>query len=383
MIRSINKFEKSARRSAAGSFLIGKVPEIREITFLDANVCIMNKLGKQLKAYRLQHDLSREDVALMLNIPVGLYEEMESDIAETSLKHLLTLCRYYDIKPDVWLNYSPEAVETPPVITEPVPVNEESIPAGELVFEDEEEDDDFPSLYNLDRSKRTINAKEVIETYKKQGTELSEEDAEKISDFMYQMAQISLKQAMRQVRRDNKLERYPKGYPLSGKSFTCWLCHHGGDGRMWYDRFGLKCMPCQHAVEQGIVPGEITQDDTLFYSEFDLEHYFSLKGKALREWIKKGLLKPRTITRENGKSKHYQVFLMSEHEGFLPPIKMMRIGGLVEDEEDGKKFYRSSQWYEHVDPFEYLKDYGIIKYMKYKETPQKEDEKKDELNLEE
>ncbi len=83
----------------------------------------------------------------------------------------------------------------------------------------------------------------------------------------------------------------------------------------------------------------------------------------LREWIKKGLLKPRTIPGADGKGKHYQVFLTSDHEGFLPPITMFRIGGWIEDEEDGKKFYRTSEWYEYVDPFEYLKGYGIMDYM--------------------
>lgn len=336
-----------------------------------------------MQAYRLQHDLSREDVALMLGIPVGLYEEMESDRAEIGLKHLLTLCRYYEIKPDAWLSDPSEAVKNPPVVTESVaPADKEVIPTGELSFEDEPEDDDFPSMYDLDRSKRKVTAKQAVAILKKNGTEVTEEEAEKVLDFMYKMAPIAIRHAMRQLRRDEKLKKYPDGYPLSGKGYTCWLCHHGGDGRMWYDRFGLKCMLCQKAIDQGIVPGEITQHDSLFYSEFDLGHYFGLKGKGLREWIKNGLLKPRTITLENGKSKHYQVFLMSDHEGFLPPVKMMRIGGWVEDEEDGKKFYRTSQWYEYVDPFEYLKDYGIIKYMKYKETPQNENDKKDELNAE-
>jgi len=45
---------------------------------------------------------------------------------------------------------------------------------------------------------------------------------------------------------------------------------------------------------------------------------------------------------------------------------MFRIGGAVEEEENGKKYIRSSEWYEYVDPFEYLKDYGIIAYMNIK-----------------
>jgi len=334
-------------------------------------------MKEQLQSYRLKNGLEEADVAFLLGISVAEYCDMEAGAVQMPLKLIVKLCRYYEIKPDAWLSEPQEVVETTPIIEEPVAIDEEIIPAGELTFEDEEED--YPSIYDLDRSKRKVTTKQAVGILKKHGTDVTEEEAEKVLDFVYKMAPIAIKHAMRQLRRDNKLKLYPKGYPLSGKGYTCWLCHHGGDGRMWYDRFGLKCMLCQQAVDQGIVPGEITQDDTLFYSEFDLGHYFSLKGKALREWIKKGLLKPKTITREDGKGKHYQVFLMSDHEGFLPPIKMMRIGGWIEDEEDGKQFYRTSQWYEYVDPFEYLKGYGIMEYMKLKE-PDTNNENIDDTN---
>jgi transcriptional regulator with XRE-family HTH domain len=338
----------------------------------------MNKIGKQLKVYRLKHDLSLEEAAFMLDIPVEAYAAIENDVAEISLKQLLKLCKYYGIKPDAFLNLeaaedSKAAIAEPWVESESETVEEATGNGKEEAADDGETD--YPSIYELDRSKRKVKAKEVIAALKKEGKEVTEEEAEKVLDFMYMLAPIAVSQAMREARWQQRLERSPKGFPVKSGKFPCRLCGHGGgDYPMWYDRFGLKCRACQNAVEKGVVPGEITGDDTLYYSEHDFGHYFRLNGNVLKEWIKKGLLKPRIISGADGKGKHYQVFLTSDHEGFLPPITMFRIGGLVEEEENGKKYIRGTKWYEHVEPFEYLKDYGIIKYMKLKE-PDNNDKK--------
>ncbi len=338
-----------------------------------------------LKAYRLKQDLSLEEVAYMLDLSVEAYGAMETDAAEMSLKQLLKLCKFYEIKPEVFLK--PEATESEEIkekeaIAEPVAdVKTDMVPEA-AVEEPDDEDEfeaDFPTRFDLDKSKRSVKAKQVIETLKKEGKEVTDEQAEKVLDFLYLLAPLALNITLREAKWEQKLQRHPNGFAVVGKKYPCGLCGQGRDAdQMWYDRFGLKCIACQQALEKGIIPGEIVSDDTLFYSEYDLKHYFRLEGKALREWIKKGLLKPRIIPNADGKGKHYRVFLTGDHAGFLPPITMFRIGGLVEGEDvNGKKFIRGSEWYEYVDPFEYLKDYGIMAYMKYKELSQQEDNVED------
>ena len=327
----------------------------------------MNKIGNQLKAYRLKNELSQEDVAFMLDITVKEYNVIENDAAEISLKQLLKLCKYYGIKPDAFLN--PDVIENnKAIVVEPLANSETEVIQEPVISEEDDGETGYPSIYELDRSKREVKAKEVIAALKKDGKEITEEEAEKVLDLMYTLAPIAVSQAMLEAKWQQRLGRKPTGFPVKSGKFPCRICGHGsGEYPMWYDQFGLKCRACQNAVEKGVVPGEITGDDTLYYSEHDFGHYFRLKGNALKEWIKKGLLKPRIISGADGKGKHYQVFLTSDHKGFLPPITMFRIGCLIEEEEDGKKYIRGTEWYEHVEPFEYLKDYGIIKYMKLKE----------------
>lgn len=333
----------------------------------------MDKIGRLLKAYRLEHELSPDEVAFMLELSVEAYSAMESDQAEVSLKQLLKLCRYYGIKPEVFLKA--EDTRDKKAAIHELLADPETFTVPEATIDEADDDDDlikdFPPRFDLDKSKRSVKARQVIERFKKEGKEVTEAQAEKVLDFLYLLAPLALNITLREAKWEQKLQRHPNGFAVAGKRYPCRLCGHGNDeDQMWYDRFGLKCMACQHAVEQGTIPGKIVSDDTLYYSEFDLRHYFRLEGKALREWIKKGLLKPRIIPKADGKGKHYQVFLTSDHPGFLPPVTMFRIGGLVEDEdENGKKLIRGSEWYEYVDPFEYLKDYGIMKYMQYKTPP--------------
>lgn len=327
----------------------------------------------KLRYYRQQNDLEPEDLAFMLDIPVSDYADMENGISQLPLKLMIKLCRFYGIKPDDLISKPEEEPKT--VIQEPAVALDDNkhdlVSEDTTVYNDEEDDEhDYPSKYELDRSKRKISAKQAIAILQKQGTEINEEAAEKVLDFIYKMAPIAISQAVREIKWQQKLEDRPNGFAINGKKYSCQLCGNGNDeNKCWYDHFGLKCMACQSAVNKGIVPGEIVSNHELFYTEFNLDDYFDLKGKDLKDWIKKGLLKPRIIPRSDGKGKHYQVFLVSDHRGFLPPIALMRIGGLVEYEENGKVFVRSSKWHEHVNPFEYLKDYTIMKYMKYKKSP--------------
>jgi len=50
-----------------------------------------------------------------------------------------------------------------------------------------------------------------------------------------------IKNAMRQAPPGlEKPERISQAYPPAARVLPAWLCHHGGDGKMWYDRFGLN-----------------------------------------------------------------------------------------------------------------------------------------------
>ncbi len=54
----------------------------------------------KIKGLRIDHDKTQEDIARLLNTTrnqVGKYERGEQDM---NIKHLITLCRYYDVSAD-------------------------------------------------------------------------------------------------------------------------------------------------------------------------------------------------------------------------------------------------------------------------------------------
>ncbi len=163
--------------------------------------------------------------------------------------------------------------------------------------------------------------------------------------------------------REEKLKENPNGFILEGVGRRCAICHNSSreDGS-WYDKYGIKCLVCQKAVDAGEIPASLAKDEDSFYTKYDLEHLFNLKGPALRKWVKEGLIKARNISRY-GQGIHETIFLMEDNKGFLPPKKMLKSHS-VNEVKDGKTWTHMEPWYRFVDPFKHLKNYGIIKHMR-------------------
>ncbi len=208
---------------------------------------------------------------------------------------------------------------------------------------------------------------------------LTEEKGKEYQDEKYRMEGLSKfmeEWKEEDERRKKKLEENPKGFHLEGR-FSCNICHAGTpEGDNWYDEYGIKCLICQKAIDEGEIPATVASDKESWYSKYDLEDRFSLKGTTLRKWIKDGLIKPRVIS-YYGKGSHYELFLIEDNKDFLPPKKMTESQS-VREKKDGKIWTHFEPWYRFVDPFEHLKDYGIIKYMRTvseEEMKQREEEK--------
>jgi DNA-binding XRE family transcriptional regulator len=323
-----------------------------------------------LKYYRIENGLAMEDVAFMLDIPVNEYTMFEDGKAELPLKLMVRLCHYFHIRLEQLM-----AVDKVSACSKPRSKSSEkqvdrlgsethAVPETAVPTNKGDKDSDEWKI-DWDKPRKKLTAKEAVEIYKKHGTEITEEEAEKVLEFLNKMAKITVDHVFKEAKWEAELREHPDGFLFEESGYSCRICKHGAkDG--WYDRFGLKCSLCQQAVNKGIIPGEITGHDELYYSEFDLGYYFNLKGKTLRQWIKEGLLRQRTIPLENGKGKHYQIFLMNENERFLPPKEMLRLGGWFEEEgEDGKPYYVTRRWYQCCeDPIAHLKDYGISAYLR-------------------
>jgi Zn ribbon nucleic-acid-binding protein len=195
---------------------------------------------------------------------------------------------------------------------------------------------------------------------------LTNEDGRKFQDEKWQLEQwgkFAEEWKEKEKARDEKLKANPKGFHLEGAGYSCFICGGGTpEGDNWYDEYGIKCLVCQKAIDDGEIPASLAKDKDSWYSTYDLESRFNIKHFTLRKWIKEGIIKARTVSRY-GEGVHVQVFLLEDNKDFLPPKDMLKSHS-VKEVKDGKTWTHMEPWYRFVDPFEHLKGYGIIKHMR-------------------
>lgn len=196
-------------------------------------------------------------------------------------------------------------------------------------------------------------AKKVID--EANGIDATEQQVREVLHFLKSMAEISLEQMEKDFELAKRLKAEPGGFLMEADYGPgCCICGSPrGEVDRWYDKNGIKCMYCQRAVEQKLIPVNVATDRESYYSEQDLSKYFNLNGKVLTEWINGKLLTCRVIKNSKG-GRHCRIFLMKENKGFLPPKKMLEKA--AGDSGD--------HWYHCVAPFDYLKKYGIIAHMR-------------------
>jgi hypothetical protein len=203
--------------------------------------------------------------------------------------------------------------------------------------------------------------KDLLE--KKEGREFTWGEASEAAYNLTGLAELCFDFGEEECRRKKKLEENPKGFTLEGIGYSCFICGNGTPaGGNWYDKYGIKCLTCQKAIDRKEIPASLAKDKESWYSKYDLESCFNIKGPALRKWIKDGIIKARTLT-SDGKGVHYQLFLIKDNLGFLPPKKLVK-SELVKETRDGKDWYHSEPWYKFVDAHEHLKGYKIMDHLR-------------------
>jgi hypothetical protein len=205
---------------------------------------------------------------------------------------------------------------------------------------------------------------------------LTEEEGKKYQQGKWQieqMAKFMEEWKKEEERRAEKLKENPKGFHLEGVGYRCFICGDSTpEGDNWYDEYGIKCLVCQKAIDDGEIPAVLAKDKDSWYSKWELESTFNLKAPALRKWVKEGILKARTVSRY-GQGVHVQLFLLEDNKDFLPPKKLVESQS-VREIKNGKEWHHSEPWYKFVDPHKHLKGYKIMNFLKVtreKEEPQK------------
>lgn len=195
---------------------------------------------------------------------------------------------------------------------------------------------------------------------------LTEEDGKKYQQEKWQFEQMGkFMEEWKEIEknREEKLKANPKGFHLEGAGYTCFICGQSTpEGDNWYDEYGIKCLVCQKAIDDGEMPASLAKDQDSWYSKYDLESRFNLKSPTLRKWIKEGIIKARNVSRY-GEGVHVQLFLLEDNKDFLPPKKLTD-SQMVKEIKDGKEWHRLEEWYKFVDPHKHLKGYKIMDFLK-------------------
>lgn len=202
--------------------------------------------------------------------------------------------------------------------------------------------------------------KDILE--KKKGQEVSWEEASEGAYNLSNLVKVLYDQAVIEHKRKLKLKDNPKGFHIEGIGYTCRICRDSiSNEETWYDKYGIKCLLCQKAIDKKIIPASVAKNEDSWYSKYDLEHCFNIDRYALNRFIKQGILKPRIVPDEAGRP-HTSLFLIEDNKDTLPPKKLTK-SQLVKEEKDGKTWYHSEPWYKFVDPHEALKGYKIMDYL--------------------
>ncbi len=164
-------------------------------------------------------------------------------------------------------------------------------------------------------------------------------------------------------RREKKLKESPKGFVLESSGYTCAICHNGTPvGENWYDKWGIKCSTCQKAIDRKEIPASLAKSKDSWYSKYEIESTFNIKGPALRSFVKKGILQSRIVKSEHNRP-HTELFLIKDNKDTLPPKKLVK-SRMISEEKDGKTWHRSEPWYKFVNPHEHLKGYKIMDHLR-------------------
>ena len=194
--------------------------------------------------------------------------------------------------------------------------------------------------------------------------EIREEEAIKLLENLNALTEILLRIAKEEIRRKQLLIASPNGFHFDRKGYSCLVCNNIAWGEdSWYDKYGLKCMKCQQAVNSKIIPASIAKDKKRWYSLFELEMYFLFKPITVRKLVKNGILVQRVITNEK-KSPHLTLFLLRDNKKTLPPKKLVE-SKIVKRLIDGQEWYCTEPWYRFANPFERLKNYRIATHLNF------------------
>ncbi|MFH0952644.1 MAG: hypothetical protein V1838_05735 [Patescibacteria group bacterium] len=169
-------------------------------------------------------------------------------------------------------------------------------------------------------------AKKHLEEYKRihheqYGEELTDEQVYEASRNLVGLAEIFVEQIITDQQRKQQLTKEPKGFHLpDGEIYNCMICYRQVSGNeTWYDNYGIKCMTCQKALNDKILPTYVCTKRESWLSDWQVQDKLNLHSATVRKMIREKKLNPRIVYDNNGE-KYFQLFIIKENEYLLKNI---------------------------------------------------------------
>jgi hypothetical protein len=209
--------------------------------------------------------------------------------------------------------------------------------------------------------KRVEELQKILE--KEHGRKFSYEETEEAGNKLVGLIKLLMDVEVREQKLKHKLIDNPKGFELDNpKGRSCIVCGYSHNDNLWYDHNGAKCMSCQKALDDKIIPPYVCHHKDSFYSLFDLEHYLHIKSATARKLIRNGIIKARIVEGDMGN--HY-VILLSENENVLPRKSIL--SGMHAPVQGEEGVFRHYSWDECQKPKDVIGEYEIFEHIKYYE----------------
>lgn len=131
------------------------------------------------------------------------------------------------------------------------------------------------------------------------------------------LADLWVDQYFETVQLEHRLESSPKGFLLDTDSHVCCICgREQKAGNAWFDKNGVKCLTCQKAIKNKVIPAGICKNRKNWFSLSKLKSEFNIDDRTVRQMIKSGELKPRNILDDDG-TLWFQLFIERENKPTL------------------------------------------------------------------
>ncbi|MCX6717212.1 MAG: hypothetical protein NTU76_00865, partial [Candidatus Taylorbacteria bacterium] len=168
------------------------------------------------------------------------------------------------------------------------------------------------NLYFMSLSKERID--EFKKIYKEKfNKELTDAEASESANNLVGFFELLWKSSLRDMQREEILKKEPKGFHIADGIYNCMVCRRTVTGdESWYDQWGVKCLLCQKAVEDGTIPGFVCTDHDSHYKTWELKDKFKIHPQTARKMVRLGELKARIVTTEKGEPYEY-IFLKKEN----------------------------------------------------------------------